>query len=377
MPSVEIIKVEKSAELNAFIDLPWSIYRGDPNWVPPIKKYVRKLLDSARHPFWKFSNQLLLLARSKNRIVGRIAGIVDRNFNHRHKARQATWGFFECANDPEAAQALFGAVESWARGEGMKHLLGPFNPSTNYEVGTLVEGFQHQATFMMPYNPPYYMDLVACAGFRKEKDLLSFIVDRGWQLQDWMQRLADRLYREGNVTIKHCDKKTFLEDLALIKRIYDECWAGNWGFVPMTDEEFAEMGETLLKFMDTDLAFILFYKQEPAGVGVAVPDINPLLKRMNGKIGISGAVKTLLYRKEIKGLRGLLFGIKKEYRARGLPFIALDYLYQAVKRKPEYEYLELGWNLEDNDDINQLEQDCGARLFKRYRIFGKPVSEPE
>lgn len=377
MPSIEIIRVEKSAELSAFIEVPWNVYRGDPNWAPPIKKYVRKLLDTARHPFWRFSDQLLLLARRNNKVVGRIAGIVDRNFNQRHNTRQAAWGFFECDNDPEAALALFTEVESWAQEKGMKRLLGPFNPSTNYEVGTLVEGFQHPATFMMPYNPPYYMDLVDSAGFRKEKDLLSFMVDKSWRLQEWMQKISDRIRREGHVTIKHCDKKTFVQDLELIKRIYDDCWAGNWGFVPMTDEEFAEMGETLLKIVDTDFAFILLYKDEPAGVGVAVPDINPLLKRMNGKIGISGAMKALLFRKEIKGLRGLLFGIKKDYRASGLPFFALDYMYDTIRRKPAYSYLELGWNLEDNKEINQLELDCGARLFKRYRIFGKSVTVAE
>jgi len=106
-------------------------------------------------------------------------------------------------------------------------------------------------------------------------------------------------------------------------------------------------------------------------VALAVPDINPLLKRLNGKIGLTGLLKFLWYRKEIAGLRGLLFGVKPAYREKALPFLALDHMYRTLTSTTKYQYLELGWNLEENTAINQFEEEYGAKLFKRYRIYRK------
>lgn len=371
MAELEIIRVENASLLNAFIDLPWQIYQDAPNWVPPLKKELRKLLTPNKHPFWEFSERILLLARRGSEPVGRLAGIIDCNYNRYHHAHTGIWGFFECRNDRDAAQALFSEVESWLASKGMNRVVGPFNPSTNYEVGMLIQGFEHKATFMMPYNPPYYPWLLESRGYRKEKDLLSFVVGKDWQLTEWIQKLADRLKRSGNFTVRPADKSRFTEELLLIKEVYEDCWSDNWGFVPMTDGEFEEMGRNLRLILDYDLVFIIEYKGRPVGIAVIVPDINPLLQRFNGKFGLLGVAKYLMYKKEVEGLRGLLFGVRKEYRKLGVPFLALEYLYHALKERPHYRYLELGWNLEDNEEINELEHECGARLFKKYRVFGK------
>ncbi len=368
---LEIAQIDRPHELKAFIDFPWSVYAGDPNWVPPLKSSVRFLLDRDRHPFWGFSDRVLFLAMRDGRPVGRIAGIVDRNHNRYHQEGMGSWGFFECFNDKEVAHALFNRVEEWVREQGMTFLRGPLNPSMNYEVGLLTEGFEHRATFMMPYNYPYYCDLVESAGFRKEKDLLSFLVDNKWRPPEWIERLIRRLKSNGAAYVRRGDRRRLNEDLRLIKKIYDECWAGNWGFVPMTEKEFGFMCDELKRIADDDLIFFVYVGDRPVGAAVIVPDINPLLKRLNGKIGLSGLIKVLLYKREIRGTRGLLFGIKEGYRQTGLPFVALDYLFDTMRKKGNYDYLELGWNLEDNEDINQLESEGGARLFKRYRIYRK------
>ena len=131
MAPVKLIPVTQPAEMKAFLELPWKIYAQDPNWVPPLKKEVAKLLDLKAHPIWQFAEQRLFLAQRGTETVGRIAGIVDHNYNRFHDERMGTWGFFECANDLEAAAALMGAVEEWLRGQGMTFLRGPLNPSTN------------------------------------------------------------------------------------------------------------------------------------------------------------------------------------------------------------------------------------------------------
>lgn len=378
MAKVEIVRVKTSSELNAFVDLPWEIYRDDPNWGPPLKRQFRRLLTPGKHPFWEFSERILLLAQRGSETVGRLAGIIDRNYHRSHDDRTGMWGFFECRDDREAAHALFSEVEGWLASKGMNRAIGPFNPSSNYEIGLLIQGFEHRATFMMPYNPAYYTWLVESCGYRKEKDLLSFVVSSDWELSDWIQRMAERLKRSGHFAVRSADESRFFDELRLIKQIYEDCWSQNWGFVPMTEKEFEEMGRNLRRIIEPDLIFIIYYKGEPVGMAVIVPDINPLLQRLNGKLRLLELAKLglarlriLTYRGNINGLRGLLFGIRRDYRKLGVPFLVLESLYHALRQRPHYEYLELGWNLEDNEDINELEQDCGARLFKKYRVFGK------
>jgi GNAT superfamily N-acetyltransferase len=374
LPVLETVPVTSRRDMDAFINLPWKIYKGSPYWVPPLKKEIGKLLDTSQHPFWQFSEQKLFIARRGSQVVGRIAGIIDRNFNIFHSTRSGAWGFFECVDDAEVSKALFEAVENWLSERGMKVIRGPLNPSTNYEVGLLVEGFDSVPSFMMPYNPPYYMNLVEAAGYRKEKDLLSFVGHRDtYRPPDWMMRLLERFHRDGRITIRSLDQNRVAEDMELTRKLYHECWAGNWGFVPMTEAEFAEMSDNLQRIGDPELLFFVYWDDEPVAVALTVPDINPLLKRLNGKMGLLGLVKILLYKKEVTGLRGLLFGVKEKFRAKGIPFVALDHALKTML-KANYTHIELGWNLEDNEDINQLETHFGASPSKRYRIYWK---EPE
>ena len=173
MAGLEIITVQTRSDTTYFINLPWKIYENYPLWVPPIKSLVRRLLDPVKHPFWKFSERVLFLARRGSETVGRTAGIVDGNYNQHHNTKMGAWGFFECRQDTEAAAALFKAVEDWVREKGMTFLRGPLNPSMNYECGLLIEGFEQAPTIMMSYNPPYYADLIEANGFKKEKDLIA------------------------------------------------------------------------------------------------------------------------------------------------------------------------------------------------------------
>lgn len=377
MNKVDIVEVQDSTEMKDFIELPWKIYRNYPNWVPPLKKYVRRLLDTESHPYWKFASRKLFLARHRGETVGRIAAIVDRNFNRYQKTGAGIWGFFECEDNPEAAQALFSAAGDWVASQGMTYLLGPFCPSTNYEIGMLIEGFEHFATFMMPFNPPYYVDLAEKCQMVKEKDLLSFIVDRSWEYPEWMLNIAEKVNKDNRFSVRTPSRETDrVEDVVgLIRKIYDECWGDNWGFVPATDEEVHELARNLERFADEDLIFFIYFNEEPIGAALMVPDINPLLKRLNGKIGLLGILKYLMFRKEIRGVRGLLLGIKREYQDMGIPFFLLHHALHKTKSKEQYQYLELGWNLEDNHDINQLEMDGGAKLFKKYRIYRKILDD--
>src|SRR5208283_1250080 len=302
MAGIEIIAVEGRSELKDFIDLPWRIYAEYPIWVPPLKKEVCRMLDSQRHPFWEFSERILFLARRGSETVGRIAGIIDRHYNQFHDEKMGIWGFFECADDPEAAAALFSSVETWVCEKGMTFLRGPLNRSTNYEVGLLIEGFNYPPALMMAYNPPYYARLVESCGFTKEKDLLAFLIK--------------------GVHIRLFNPKDVDSEFDLIREIYNDAWSGNWGFVPLSDNEMRDIQKNVMEFADPDMAFFIYYEDEPAAFCLIFPDINPLLKRLNGRIGLMGLLKFLLYRREINGLRLLMLGIKEKFRQMGLPMLA-------------------------------------------------------
>ncbi len=371
MPQVGITPVSTKSDLEEFINLPWKIYPRESNWVPPLKKDLRRLLDTEQHPYWQFSERTLFLARRGSEVVGRIAAIVDGNYNAYHKEKMGAFGFFECLDDPEAAGGLFAAAEDWVRGKGMDYLMGPLNPSTNYEIGTLIEGYEYPPTIMMPWNHPYYLPLVEGCGLSKEKDLVAFNILQEDNLGQRVERLAGRIKSKGKVWTRNGSRKNVESEIALMSEIYRSAWAENWGFVPMTKDEEREMAKNLLPILKEDLTFFIYYGDEPAGVVMVLPDMNPLLKRLNGKIGLTGVFKYLLYKREIRGVRGTIFGVKKRYQKLGLPLVAFDHLRRVLKGNRSYDYLEFGWNLEDNDAINKFEEAVGARVYKRYRIFAK------
>ena len=373
MAGIEIIVAEGGSELKDFIDLPWRIYAGYPHWVPPLKKEVRRMLDPHRHPFWEFSEGILFLARRGSKTVGRIAGIIDRHYNEFHNEKMGIWGFFECADDPEAAAALFSSVETWARRKGMTFMRGPLSPSTNYEVGLLIEGFNDPPALMMAYNPPYYPRLVESCGFTKEKDLLAFLIDGDYRLPDWMDRLAERIAKKG-IHIRPSRPKDADSEFALIREIYNDSWSANWGFVPLSDREMRDIQKNVMEFVDPDMVFFIEYEDEPVAFCVIFPDMNPLLKRLNGRIGLMGMLKFLLHRREINGLRLLMFGVKEQFRQLGLPMLAFQHIYKLAREKEKYRYLEMGWTLEDNESVNSLIEEAGARRYKKYRVFRKPLS---
>jgi hypothetical protein len=373
MAGIEIIAVDRGSELKDFIDLPWRIYAEYPNWVPPLKKDVRRMLDLHGHPFWEFSERILLLARRGSETVGRIAGIIDHRYNEYHSEKMGIWGFFECADDQEAASALLTFVETWARQKGMTFMRGPLNPSANYETGLLIEGFNYPPAVGMTYNPPYYLRLIESGGCAKEKDLLAFLIDGEYRLPDWMESLAERTARKKGVRIRHVDPKKMDAEFDLIREIYNDSWSGNWGFVPLTNNEMRDIQKSVKLFADPGLVFFMYYDDDPAAVCVIFPDVNPLLKCLNGRISPLGLLKALIHWRKIKGLRLLMFGIKEKYRQLGLPMLAFHHIYKIAREQKKYQNLEMGWTLEDNESINALTLETGAKIYKKYRIFRKSL----
>jgi hypothetical protein len=182
--------------------------------------------------------------------------------------------------------------------------------------------------------------------------------------------LGERILRNPNIRIRSAKKKNFQAEMAIVREIYNDAWADNWGFVPMTDDEMEETARELLPIMDEELIFFTYYNDEPVSVCLTVPDANPILRMLHGKLGPWGAVKALAYRRKIDKARILALGVKKGFRKLGVPLAAFQYLRGILVQK-NYRFLEVGWNLEDNVDIIGFEKEAGCEIHNKYRIFRK------
>lgn len=374
--AVRIAAVRDERALNSFVTLPWSIHARNPLWVPPLRSQDKALLSPGRHPFWNAARRELFLAMRGNEIVGRVAAIVDDNHNAYARERCGVFGFFECRNDRPAAHALFAAARDWLADQGMAFMRGPINPSTNYTCGMLVDGFEHPPAIMMPWNPPYYAELAESWHLRKEQDLFAYLIERETlNLPEWLRDEVNRIKAEGRFTRRSSSRATLAEDIRIMLDLYRESWAQNWGFTPLSPAEADELVSELKTYLQPDFFVLFFHKGIPAAGMVALPDFNPLLKRLDGSIGLTAPWHFWKACKEMRGsYRIILFGIKPEFRLMGLPLLLLDYMLEQAAAHPDFKRVEGSWVLEDNAAIDDLIEDFSGRITKRYRLYRRDIA---
>jgi GNAT superfamily N-acetyltransferase len=364
---IEVVAVDSKSALKQFIELPFTIYRNDPHWVPPLRIAVKELLDREKHPFYANAQAEFFLARQDGRVVGRIAAVIDRNHNRFHEEEAGFFGFFECLDDVQVARALLDRAHAWVSERGAKFLRGPVNPSTNYECGMLVEGFDLDPMVMMMYNPRYYPGLMEKAGATKVKDLFAYLSNANTISMKKIDRVADKVLA-GGVRVRPINMKDFDGDVARVWEVYGAAWARNWGFVPMSREEFLLMGKEMKMILKPDLVLIGEVGTKVVGFALALPDVNQALKRAGGSLFPTGLLKILYYQRLIKNVRVLALGVVEEYRASGL---AAGFYATLVRnaRKLGYGDCEMSWILEDNVLMNRSLEVMGAKRYKTYRIY--------
>jgi GNAT superfamily N-acetyltransferase len=373
MSGIETRKVETRRDLKAFIAFPWKIYRGDPNWVPPLIADMKEKLDRKRHPFFEHAEAEYFLARRGPEVVGRIAAVLDRAHNSFHGEKTAFFGLFESTDDVETARALLDAAAAWGLERGMEALRGPVNLSMNDECAFLLEGFDSPPAVMMPYNPPYYLGLMEQCGLAKAKDLFAFRMSRDHETAAKVREITAKVGSELPVTIRRADPSKAAEEARKISLVYNASWEKNWGFVPWTQAEMDHMVRKFTRFADMDLVIFAEVDGRPAGFAFALPNYNEVLIKMNGRLFPFGFLTFLLGRKRIKGMRALVFGVIPEYRNTGLSYLLFSELEKSAMAKG-YEWGELSWQLEDNEAINRFAASIGAGISKKYRMFEKSIA---
>lgn len=366
--TLEIVKAVTPRQKNQFIRLPWKIYKDFPLWVPPIIRERKRFLDPEINPF--FSNadvSLYLVLSGQKEPLGRIAVINYRSHNEFHSENTGFFGMFECVQDQQAANLLLDTAFDWCKSNGFNNLLGPMNLSTNHECGLLVEGFDTSPTLGIPYNPPYYANLFADWGLRKTKDLVSLALEIT-KIPAYIEKAAERIIKRGRFTLRPLDLAKFDSELETIWSVYNSAWNRNWGFVPLTKEEFLFIAEDLKHIIQPGVCMIAEVKGEAVGFCLAVPDINQSLIKMNGRLFPFGFIKFYLNKSKIDVYRVMTLGVKKEFQKMGIDALLYYDFYKSMM-KMKVRFCDLSWILEDNDSMLNPMLRLGALPYKRHRIY--------
>jgi len=362
----------RGREFRPFLELPYRLHQDRAYWVPPLRDDVRALFDTTKNPFFDHAEVEATVAERDGRVVGRIAAIVNRAHNEFHEDRVGFWGFFECEDDPEAAAALFDAADRWLAARGMDVSRGPMNFSTNDDCGLLIDGFHRPPYLLMPDNPPHYEKLVERAGYRKAKDLWA-VSHYPPGVNELMDKAANRVMKRTGVVTRPFNLKRYDHEVALIRDIYNAAWEKNWGFVPMTDREIEHMAKQLKPVVIPSIIRFAEIGNETVGFGLALPNINLILKDLGGNLTPWGIVRLLWGAPRLKEVRVLTLGIREGHRGLGLDTVLYrDMLAAGVKLG--LTGAEYSWMLEDNPAILRPLERMGAVHDKTYRVYDRPIA---
>lgn len=368
---MEVKPVQTPRDLTAFIDFPFTLYKEDPCWVGELKTDTRHLLDD-KNPFWHNASRALFMAYEGKKPVGRIMALVNRAHNEYHKENIGFFGFFDSINDEQVACALFEAATRWLKEQGVRAVRGPASPSSNHVYGLLVEGFDRMPAIMMPYNYPYYATLVEKAGFTKAKDLLAFHRTKDDKFSERFLKVCARCERAKGVTLRRLNLHRIDQEAEIIRAIYNKAWAENWGFVPLTAQEIADIVKELKPIIRPEGTCVIEENGVPAGFYICIPNMNHVLRELKGSLKNPWRVlKALWAWKRIKDARLIMLGVLPEFRKRGLDLILIKHI--ITHGVAVWNEAELSWVLEDNAGMIRGIDECGCHLSKRYRVYQKPL----
>ena len=374
MSDIEISEVTTRRERNAFIKFPWQIYANDPAWVPPLIIERKAFLNRKGHPFYQHGDAALFLAWKNGEIVGRIMASDDPNYNSLHQSNVGCFGLFESIDDRDVATALFEAAANWLRKKGRTEIMGPIDYSTNYVCGLLIDGFQFPPTILTAHNPSYYRHLIEGCGFSKAKDWYAWWFADPAKAVAHLRRLATRFNRRCAATIRPANFRNLRDESRRLREIYNRAWERNWGFVPFTEAEIEFMTNELKPLLVPGFAWIAEMGSQPAGFILALPDINVVLRDLNGRLtrfGLPiGLIKLLSYKKRIYKGRLIALGVVEKYRRYGIAEMLVLRVIEETMIKRGITG-ELSMTLEDNFMVNRFLEAIGAQRYKTYRIYSK------
>lgn len=363
-----------------FIDLPYMIYRDDPNWVAPLRSDQAKVF-AQKTPFYQEAEHALFIAMRAGMPVGRIMAIQNKRHNHHHNDQVGFFGFFECIDNPDVALELVRSAEAWLAEKGLTSIRGPVNPSMNDECGCLIEGFNRPPVALTTYNPPYYPSLLESVGFSKAKDMFAYLVTRddvapGTETYKRIMRMSALLKRRHpEVRIRTINMAQLRTDILSFVHLFEEARQdnNNWGHVPVIQEEILMLAKQFKPIADPEIMLVAEVNGVPVGVSLATPDINQAFKAINGRLFPFGFLRLRRALKRITGIRVFALAALDQYRHLG---ITARLLGETVVRGWErgYQYCDVSWILEDNTMSRRTaEKTFNSKKYKTFRLYEKEI----
>ena len=381
--SVSIRPVLSKADRKAFVALPFRLYADDPNWIPPLKSEALGLITPEKNGWFSHAKAQLFLAERDGRIVGRISAHIDtlaltmpadRGFG----PGVGQWGLFDAEDGAVGAQ-LIATAEDWLRGQGMTRALGPISMSIWEEPGLLTDGYDHPPTVMMGHAKPVYRDWIETAGYETVKELYTYEVDITKLFPKIVQRIIKSGEANPRIRIRDVDKTKFDQEAAIILSILNDAWADNWGFVPLTPPEIADVGVKLKPIVFNDLIRIAELDGRPVAFMITLPDLNEAIAPLKGNLLPFGWAKLLwwLRKPKVRTVRVPLMGVVKDLQASRLASQLAFMLIESIRVTSNVHYdatrAEIGWILEDNKGMRSIADTIDSRRNKVYTIFGRDL----
>ena len=380
---LSIRPISSKADRRKFVDLPFRLYKNDPNWVPPLKGEALGLITPEKNGWFSHAEAQLFLAERGDRVVGRISAHIDTLALTMPAAQGfgpgcGQFGLFD-AEDENVGKALINAAEGWLRNKGMTRVLGPISMSIWEEPGLLIQGYDHPPTIMMGHAKPEYRGWIEGAGYTPAKTLYTYDLDITQEFPPIVKRIIESGERNPRIRIREVDKSKFDEEAAIILHILNDAWADNWGFVPLTPPEIADVGVKLKPIVFNDLIRIAELDGKPVAFMITLPDLNEVIKPLNGNLLPFGWAKVLLWLRKPKArtMRVPLMGVLKELQASRmagqLAFMMIEYIRRAATSNYGATRGEIGWVLDDNQGMNAIADAIDSKVNKVYQIYEKRI----
>ena len=372
---ITVSAVQDDATLWEFLRLPWRLYQGDPYWVPPILAHQRRFLDPQHGSFFEIGEARYFLALRHGTPVGRLSTHINRLHDTYHGPETGFFGFFECIQDVKVAAALFEAASGWLRERGKTRLVGPLNFCIYDEMGLLVEGFDSMPAIFQTHNPPYYQDLLTALGFVPAMDWHAYrITNRDVDLAA-MERRYDDILRNQDIDIVTYDPKEVDRRADEVFDLFNQEWEPNWGHVPLTRRQFNDMLAMVKPCLRPEMAYVLLDQDRVAGFGIGLPDLNPLFRRLNGRLTLWGKLRLLYWAKfrPLRKIRAMVVGINRRYQRRFLHLALLLRSYIYLVRHTPCEYADLSLITANLKHWIKVVVALGGQRYKVFRVFEKPL----
>jgi hypothetical protein len=366
---MEIRSVQNNADLKSFIDLPYRLYRSDPVWVPPLRYEQMGQFDRKRNPMLEHCQTALFLLQDQGKVIGRISAFTDRLALEHWQQPVGLFGSYECIDSLEASRLLLETARDWLRGEGMQVMRGPWSFASQ-EWGCVVEGFQPSPVVMAPYNPPYYNNQLLNFGLTKVKDLLVYCIDagQGYQMPERILKLTELVQKRYNVHVRPVNMNNLEVDVKTMVKLANLSIADNWGYYPVTEAEAAVMAHDMKQIVHPKALLIAEdARGEPIGFAMSLPDVNLLLKGMNGSLLPLGWLKLLRGIAKLNQYRMWALGVIPQYQGCAIDTLLYKATYDAIFS--DKLHLEINYILEDNDRMNNAVIKLGATPLRRYRVY--------